>query len=121
MFNTDSIVYEELGDNEDNSKRYRIKIKNLDKFLQQIYNFFFRKGYYCILIENIVNIFIMTFIICYAITLTSFIDYNILLNKYDLPKDYVSIIIFFSLFFLVVTLLFLFKHVISTFFELNIL
>ena len=27
MFNTDSIVYEELGDNEDNSKRYRIKIK----------------------------------------------------------------------------------------------
>ena len=32
MFNTDSIVYEELGDNEDNSKRYRIKINYLQHY-----------------------------------------------------------------------------------------
>ena len=79
MFESDTITYEQLGDSEDNSNRYRIIIKNLDRFLSQIYNYYFRKGYYCVLIENIVNIFILIFIVGYITTLVSFIDYNILL------------------------------------------
>ena len=72
-------MYESLQDNSN-----KITIKNLDKFLINLYNFFVRKGFYCILFENIVNLVILWFIIFFIVFLSSFIDYNYLLKTYDL-------------------------------------
>lgn len=81
------ITYELLGESINEQNHYKIIIKNYDKFLVHFYNYYFRKGFYCILIENFVNLFILGFIIFFITFLSSFIDYNILFENYNLYQS----------------------------------
>lgn len=87
MLESNTISYELLGESNNQQNRYKIIIKNYDKFLIHFYNYYYRKGYYCILIENFVNLFILGFIIFFITFLSSFIDYNILLDSYNLYES----------------------------------
>ena len=111
-------MYESLQDNSN-----KITIKNLDKFLINLYNFFVRKGFYCILFENIVNLVILWFIIFFIVFLSSFIDYNYLLKTYDLNKSInieYSLIPNYMCVFIIITLLMWVRQLIITFHEVII-
>lgn len=84
MYQSQTIIYEQIGEPSDTETRYRILIKNLDRFLIQIYNYYLRKGYYCIMLENIINLLMMSFLILISVTLISFTNYNIMFTSYDL-------------------------------------
>jgi autophagy-related protein 9 len=86
MYQSQTIIYEQIGEPSDTETRYRILIKNLDRFLIQIYNYYLRKGYYCIMLENIINLLMMSFLILISVTLISFTNYNIMFTSYDLNK-----------------------------------
>lgn len=111
-------MYESLQDNS-----HKITIKNLDKFLINLYNFFVRKGFYCILFENIVNLLILGFIIFFIVFLSSFIDYDYLLKTYDLNKSVniqYSIIPNYMVIFIIITSLMWIRQLIITFHEIII-
>lgn len=58
-----------------------------DNFLIKVYNYYHGRGFTCILIDNLLNLFGLLFLILYSVVLFECIDYNILFNQHSLQKS----------------------------------
>ena len=54
---------------------------DLDSFLTRVYLYFTQKGFYCLLLEKIVNLGIFLFIVAFGIFLLSFVNYSVLFSS----------------------------------------
>ena len=54
--------------------------KAFDNFLTRVYLYFTQKGFYCLLLEKIVNLGIFLFIVGFGIFLLSFVNYSVLFS-----------------------------------------
>ena len=59
-----------------------------DTFLIQVYNYYFGEGFYCIIIDNLFNLFGLLFLIVFSIIILECIDYKVLFDEHKFENAF---------------------------------